>query len=853
MEIKSTTNLKFSIIAKLLVISLFFFCNKNFAQKVQEIVFKKPSEVKLDTLFFDFSNGELSKTVNFKNESGIIGTGNKNQIWKYDASKFNIICNNKAWNNIGDDYKGELPFNNDLPLFKIFFSPDFKTDRIETIHFYTDNQNKVDTVYSAIFSYPYLKLSSDKLQFRLDITKDSLLNSTIEVQNIGLDTLIIRGNTKSNSDLISFSQSNYTVFPQSSLDIPIQVSIPGSINFDGNDSIRKEASLIVLNTQFPKNRFEKKVVVDIIKSNTGTIIFNLGLPDILKIIFALIFVFILFLLFRIYKKSTIFFILRLNKYLKNHKNEDEYLLCLNKAASNFLPIKKKISNTKIKYFIQECINYSNGAILKEEDVNKILKESNQNYQNANSIFKEIKDSFLSNISSKSKVTPNNRLKNILNKFLKESVSGIFNDFLQNKTIHNSIENLGYNETIDKINNVFEEDAAELNTYKQILNDAKKKFSIVDDANAVKLINDSIEICFATDSINKNLKRQKDTSHIVNALNEDKELVEIVSNKIGFDGERSGLISSIKNWFDENRKLTELLNYSKKHFNISNTDSILSILNNAVNTCLKVKKGKIGSLLSSGKDDNFCVEMLQKDTLILQNSFTILKDNNFYEIKSDQSQEDLPDIIPSILKKIEDLESKLNSKLPTKDVFKQVLLQLGDCIKEIIKIRDWDRKFSSIFLRHFENTNNEIDKILHIMSNTQDIIALKDKIPLESLKLTLNELFRLHAFSISDCKYFVDELKKVEFPFEEYNANILMLKGIILKVYNTNLIVPNVFKDKFDETVHENYTGPYIALKSAPTSIFENLKFLTVVDIHSIGYESKINGINKKPKVYVRSK
>jgi hypothetical protein len=856
MRTKCTTKFKSNTLAILMHIGLFILCNTSFAQVVPEIVFKKPSEVKLDTLIFDFGNGQISKTVNFKNESGIIAAGNNVQIWRYDNNKFNIICNNKSLDDLGRNYEGKLPFNKDLRLFKIYFSPDFNTDKIETIHFYRDNQNEVDTVYSALFSYPYLKLASDDLHFRLEKAKDSLLNSTIEVQNIGLDTLFLKVNFRNNNDFFSLLKSNYMVLPQSTLDIPIRVLIPGSINFAGSDSIRLEESLTILNTQFPKNRFEKVVGLDIIKGNSEIIFFNLSLPDILRIIFAIILVLIGFFLIHRYKKSTTFFILRLKRYLNKCKNKDQYLRCLNKAATKFLPTKKKISDTKIKCFIQECINYSNGAVLKEDTINLILTETNPNYKKVNNIFKEMKDSYkdsyLTNILSKYKDKPSQKVKSILNEFLMESLRSIFDDILGIKTNHNAIERIAYKSTIEKINSVFEENNVEFNMYKQILIDTKKKFSIDDDVKALKIITDSIDICFATDSIKNSLLQQNSTSNIVTILNDDKKLVKIVSKEIGFKDERQELVSCVNNWFDENRMLTQLLDYTKEHFNVSDSEMAKNILGNVVNICLKVKEGEIGSHLSSGKDDNFCIEMLQKDTLILQDSFTTLKNNNFYEIENNQSKEDLPDIITDILSNAGNLKLKLNSTLSYADVFKQVLLKFNESIYNISNLQNWDEHLKKAFLRHFNKKNNGIEILLSKINKLQDSNTIKDNIPLDSILYTLTELYRIYAFSISECKYVTDIFNRIDFPFNEYIANSMMLKGVILKIYDINLIIPKVFEDKYDKSIHEKYTGPYVLLKDAPLNIFENLHSPTVIDIYGIGYELREKGVLKNPEVYVKS-
>lgn len=214
-------------------------------------------------------------------------------------------------------------------------------------------------------------------------------------------------------------------------------------------------------------------------------------------------------------------------------------------------------------------------------------------------------------------------------------------------------------------------------------------------------------------------------------------------------------------------------------------------------------------------------------------------------------------VESVLEDSSPEEQEVNNRAE----LKRVLEEIAQRLEEIEELPNWHEKTKKAFFRSLgvNQVNNSLKVFLKRMNKLSATEKLIEKLPIKELTFFLTEIFRLYEFSVSPAR---DELlgngeEEMNIPTEE----MIHLKNVVEKIYNVEFIIPKVFDgEKFNEEMHENYTGPMVCarrvfnLPEEEKKAFEK-KYMSdgneVVDIYSIGYKQD-GEIVEKPKVYVRS-
>jgi enoyl-[acyl-carrier-protein] reductase (NADH) len=291
---------------------------------------------------------------------------------------------------------------------------------------------------------------------------------------------------------------------------------------------------------------------------------------------------------------------------------------------------------------------------------------------------------------------------------------------------------------------------------------------------------------------------------------------------------------------EQKSISNLIEEVKEAYSLQDKEYAITLLKNIYKICNDFNGGEIIRNLKNGKSVEDSLEILGKDAILIDN---IKEKLNYFNYKHKGVDELVDDLKRE--------NKQLNSQISTVSNEKMLWIVLENTFKIIDSIENhpnWNQTFKDVFFRALKDKNSSIRKEL----------AKKKNHPIDTynidfniLEYTLSELFRIYAFSKVELNFVKNNFNAVSFPLSEYESNMLILKGLILKIYGFKIVIPKLFNTKFNSEIHKKGEGVSEVMRSAPSQLFNDIKDQTIIDFEKVVFKTTTSAPNEKIRVFTR--
>lgn len=285
----------------------------------------------------------------------------------------------------------------------------------------------------------------------------------------------------------------------------------------------------------------------------------------------------------------------------------------------------------------------------------------------------------------------------------------------------------------------------------------------------------------------------------------------------------------------------LIEKVRLNINPISDEEAIKLLANTFDICDDFKNRMIITKLQNGISVPDCIALLEEDSSLIMRIKSIINYSGF--------DKNIDDAVGEIFENNQQLKQQLLN-LPDEKLFIMVLNRIFKIIDAIKNDNGWNDTFKNVFFRSLRDEDSNVRQFLSENSGHENAFV-ENKIPLEKLKYTLSELFRIYAFNKVEASYVKNNFTQVHFPSQKYQACILILKGLILNIYDVEVIVPELFEDIFNSEIHKKGEGASVVMRGAPNEVFDGIKDQTIIDFDTVVFKLSTSKIDEKIKVFTR--